>query len=73
MFKNLNERFLPFSTVIFNDGSQELSKIIPSIASNIKLENKSTAYVCQNYTCSEPTIDIKDFNALLDESKLISP
>ena len=72
MFKNLNERFLPFSTVIFNDGSQELSKTIPSVASNIKLENKATAYICQNYTCSEPTIDIKDFNALLDESKLIS-
>jgi uncharacterized protein len=72
MLKNLNERFLPFSTVIFNSGNEELLKLIPSIEGNTIIEGKATAYICQNFTCSEPTTDLNDFNALLDEVKVMS-
>jgi len=39
--------------------------LIPNIKSNVKIDGKATAYICKNFVCSKPTVDIDEFIELL--------
>jgi uncharacterized protein YyaL (SSP411 family) len=60
MLNVVNKRYLPFTTVIFNDGSEDIHRIIPFVEKQEMINNKATAYVCENFTCSIPTTDIDE-------------
>ena len=52
--------YLPDTIVLLADGGrgQEwLAGYLPFVAEMNKLDNKPTAYLCQNYACSQPTND----------------
>jgi hypothetical protein len=66
MLEVVNQRFLPFSIVLLNDGDETLYKLVPFIKEQVPIEGKSTAYVCESYMCNEPTTDISTFKKLID-------
>lgn len=49
----------------FNDGSEALHSLVPFAANQPMIDNKATAYICENFACQEPTIDIDQFSLLL--------
>ncbi|EDS77623.1 thymidylate kinase [Clostridium botulinum C str. Eklund] len=67
MIREVNKRFMPFTTVLLNDGN--LENIIPSIKDERKVDNKTTAYVCENFSCNRPVDNIKEFIKLLSSDK----
>ncbi|AJA49318.1 thioredoxin domain-containing protein [Clostridium pasteurianum DSM 525 = ATCC 6013] len=67
LIDEINKRFLLFASVVFNDESDELSKLIPYIEDNKVVNNKATAYVCKNKACLTPVNDVKEFMDLIEE------
>lgn len=65
MLNIANEKYSPFSSVIFNDGSEKIHKLIPFITDQNMIDNKATAYVCENYTCRIPTTSIDELIKIL--------
>jgi len=65
MLNEVHKVFQPFLTVVLQDESLELEALIPNIKSNVKIDGKATAYICKNFVCSKPTVDIDEFIELL--------
>lgn len=65
MISSFNKLFLPFSSIVINDGNKDLYEIAPFVQGQQMIDNKATAYVCQNFTCNIPTTDVKKFVDLL--------
>ena len=62
MMEIIHEQFMPFTLITFYSKDQiELKNVIPNIEDYKMIEEKPTAYICQNYTCYDP---ITDFNQL---------
>ena len=63
----LHSRFLPERIVLFVDATsrQTLAGYIPAVETMIAVDGKTTAYVCENYTCKLPTTDAAKFGELL--------
>ncbi|MBZ9636270.1 thioredoxin domain-containing protein [Clostridium sp. FP1] len=62
MIKEINSNYLPFATVVLNTGDDRLNSINPEIKAHIPLQGKTTAYVCENFSCTEPITDLKKFS-----------
>ncbi|MCY6484567.1 thioredoxin domain-containing protein [Clostridium aestuarii] len=58
ILNEINKSFMPFSTVVLNDGNDKLYEILPIIKSKKTIDNKSTVYLCENFACKEPITDI---------------
>ncbi|EOC99482.1 thioredoxin domain-containing protein [Caldisalinibacter kiritimatiensis] len=69
MLKILNKRFLPFATVVLNTGNHRLYHIAPFTKNQEQINNKATAYICEDFTCNEPTNEIEVFKKLLEYKK----
>jgi uncharacterized protein YyaL (SSP411 family) len=54
----LNKEFQPFSVVVLNNDDKALKEVIPQLENNKKVDNKTTVYICQNFSCREPLTDI---------------
>ena len=63
----INERYLPFSSLILNDIDKEIQNISSLLANKQMLENKPTVYVCQNFTCGVPITDVSELKAILEK------
>ena len=61
MIVEINKRFLPFTTTVLNHGIEALYELVPFAKEQKPLENQSTAYVCENFSCNIPTTDIQQF------------
>lgn len=57
MINKVNGYYLPFSTVILNDESDTLYTINPFLKEQSKINNNTTLYLCENYTCHKPVND----------------
>ncbi|KEI02532.1 thioredoxin domain-containing protein [Clostridium botulinum] len=64
MIRETNKRFMPFTTTLLNDG--DLEDVIPFIKNERKMDNKTTAYICENFSCNRPVDNIEDFIKLLN-------
>ncbi|KGM95935.1 thioredoxin domain-containing protein [Clostridium botulinum] len=64
MIRETNKRFMPFTTTRLNDG--DLEDVIPFIKNERKMDNKTTAYICENFSCNRPVDNIEDFIKLLN-------
>ncbi len=69
MLGEINERFMPFSTVIYNQGDEKLKEMIPYITEYKGEGTKSMAYICENFTCNEPIIDIDNLIKILEKEQ----
>ncbi len=69
--EEIARRYLPNKILLLADGdsNQEfLTARLPFLASVTPLENKSTAYICENYACNLPTNDLSHFITMLDKN-----
>jgi uncharacterized protein YyaL (SSP411 family) len=67
MLRVLHARFLPDSIVMLVDepARKTLAGYLSVIETMTRLHDKTTAYVCENYTCKLPTADPAKFTELL--------
>ena len=68
MLRHIQESFLPNKVVILkpSDSQQkEVVRIAPFTKTQIAMNGKATAYVCQNYACESPTTNITEMMSSL--------
>ncbi|MHC4738870.1 MAG: thioredoxin domain-containing protein [Planctomycetota bacterium] len=68
MLQLVRSYFLP-NAVVLLQGQQEpvIEEIIPFIRSQVAIDGKTTAYVCENYVCKRPVNSIDELKGLLSE------
>jgi uncharacterized protein len=69
MLEEINKRFLPMSTLVLNNGSEELYETAQFAKKQKKIKNSSTAYICDDFSCNEPTAAIEELVALLEKEQ----
>lgn len=68
MLRKIRSHFLPNATLLLldsEDSRRVLSEFNPALSGMHAIEGKTTAYVCENYTCQLPTNDISRLDQLL--------
>lgn len=64
--KEINDRFLPFSSIILKENNSKLNEIIPSIKEKASINDKTTVYICKNFSCSEPIVEVDELKSVLE-------
>ncbi|ATW25641.1 hypothetical protein DCMF_13495 [Candidatus Formimonas warabiya] len=65
MLRALNKRFLPHSIILVADKS--LEENVPFIKDYHPIHEKSTAYVCRDFSCHAPTNDINEMMRMIEQ------
>ena len=66
MIETINDRFLPDTLIIFKDPAEKtLDEIVPFIEDMTMIDNKATAYICENFSCQQPITDIEDLKDIV--------
>ena len=61
MLQALRSEFLPNTVVLFipsDRDAPDILRLVPFASKMKTIKNKATVYVCQNFTCQQPTTDI---------------
>ena len=61
MLQRLQEFFIPSKVILLkplDSQAKEIVKIAPFTETQMAIDGKATAYVCQNYACEAPTTDL---------------
>ncbi len=69
LLRQINTRFLPNKILLLADGGagqQQLARWLPFVAGAHRMQDRATAYVCENYVCKLPTADPQMMARLLD-------
>ncbi len=69
MLKALKREYFPNQVTLFRPAEDTGSSILhlaEFIENQVPIDGKATAYICQDYTCSAPTTDIKEMLNLLN-------
>jgi uncharacterized protein YyaL (SSP411 family) len=64
----LRGRFLPNAVVLLHQSGQagkKIEQLVPLIKNQTPVDDRATAYVCENYTCKQPVNDVKKLAELL--------
>lgn len=68
MLREMHRHFAPHEVLILADGGaaqQFFAERVEFMKTVGKIDNKSTAYVCENFVCQLPTTDLKTLANLL--------
>jgi len=68
MIKSVNSHFNPFTVVLFKDNENVeagITSIAPYTEAQGMVDNKTTAYICENFACMAPITDLKEFENVL--------
>lgn len=67
MVQALHEEFLPFTVTLLNttEERKKLSELVPFAADQMKVGERPTAYICENFACQKPVNDIEQFKERL--------
>lgn len=66
MLSIVKENFMPFTiSALYSDEYQDIKRVIPFIENYKSVNNKATAYVCENYACSYPVNNATEFKDML--------
>ena len=71
----VHQRYLPNKILLLaddSDGQKFLSENLSFIESVAMIDNKATAYVCENYVCQLPTNNLNTFVDLLEGKKSLN-
>ncbi|WDU83279.1 hypothetical protein [Caloramator sp. Dgby_cultured_2] len=72
MVKLINEEFLPNKVMILKPTDKDEAKRLHNIAeytiNQTLLNDKTTAYVCKNFVCNNPTNDPIEVKRLIDDN-----
>ncbi|MBU5675427.1 thioredoxin domain-containing protein [Alkaliphilus sp. MSJ-5] len=66
MIMEINNRFMPFTTVAVNINNQLIKNIGSNILDKKMKDDITTAHVCSNFVCHEPTNQLDQFIKLID-------
>ncbi|MDD4504383.1 MAG: thioredoxin domain-containing protein, partial [Clostridiaceae bacterium] len=70
MLEMINTHFHPFEVAIFKD-SEAVKAGITDIATytedQIMINDKTTAYVCENFACRAPVTDLQEFMSIISD------
>ena len=62
--------YLPRKVIVQSDSvNQQLSERIPLLAGRTSLDGRATAYLCEDFSCKEPTTDVSVFKRMLKGQK----
>lgn len=64
MLAALHSIYLPNKIVALSESADEAT--LPLLANKSLIDNSTTAYVCENYVCQEPTTDVDAFVEMLE-------
>ncbi|MGH7595624.1 MAG: thioredoxin domain-containing protein, partial [bacterium] len=73
MLRAVHERFIPNKILLLADsggGQAYLGRSLPFIQSMAMIDGKATAYICENYACQLPTIEVEVMVNLLESKKI---
>jgi uncharacterized protein YyaL (SSP411 family) len=68
LLRAFHGRFMPHSILLLIDSDQtrrDLVQFFPAAEAMREIENRPTAYVCENYACQLPTNELSKFDELL--------
>lgn len=71
MLKLLGSKFLPNAVVLLHEQGNKgtaIERIIPFVKNQTAIEDKATAYVCENYICNRPVNKIEDFEKMISST-----
>lgn len=69
MLESVRHRFLPNAVVIYVPNGEEgelVRQTIPLVQDKVSLGGRTTAYVCEHFSCQAPTDDPEELEELLD-------
>ncbi len=63
----INKSFLPYSVVVMKseEEAENLSNLIPYTEGQNMIDNKPTAYICENFACRTPITDSSEFEKVI--------
>ena len=70
LLEEVHSRFIPNKIILLADGGagqKTLASYLPFIQSVRMIDNKATAYICENYACDLPTSDLAVIARLLEK------
>ncbi|MHC4645205.1 MAG: thioredoxin domain-containing protein [Planctomycetota bacterium] len=70
MLKAVRSSFLPNAVVVFHSSGKvgkAIEREVPFVAGQVAIDNKPTAYVCENYVCRQPVNGVNKLESLLAE------
>ncbi|HHW30256.1 MAG TPA: thioredoxin domain-containing protein [Clostridiaceae bacterium] len=66
IFDVIQQKFMPFTTTIFySQDNKDITDIMPYLKNYFPLENKTTVYVCENFSCKKPVTSADEFSGLM--------
>jgi len=68
MLELINKSFLPFTVTVFKDAeavNSDIAGITPYTADQVMIDDKTTAYICENFSCRAPVTDVEHFKELI--------
>ncbi len=72
MLDEITKRYLPHSVIIFKDtgtDTKDIEKLMSFLKQQEAVDNKTTAYVCENFICNQPVTSVDELINLLDAKK----
>ncbi len=63
----INKKYLPFTLVLLNDGTNKLAELNSFASTQVALDQQATAYVCENFVCQRPVTSLAELEDLLAE------
>lgn len=69
MLSDVGRKFLPNMVIMLNDSDQRaaISEILPHIIEQKAIDDKATAYICDNFACKPPITDLRQLTEKLAE------
>ncbi len=68
MIRLVRHRFLPNAVVILHEpgaAGEAIKKLVPFTKNQTIINDKATAYVCENYVCKKPVNELKELEELI--------
>ncbi len=68
MLERANKSFLPFTVMIFKDAeavNSDIAGVSPYIEEQVMIDDKTTAYICENFSCRAPVTEVEQFKELV--------
>jgi uncharacterized protein YyaL (SSP411 family) len=69
MIAAVREKFRPHTLVVFvpiGEEGERIRKLVPLVQDKHAIGGKTTAYVCENFSCQSPTTDVGEFQEMLE-------
>jgi uncharacterized protein YyaL (SSP411 family) len=66
MTGQIDDRFLPFATLVVNTGDNQVRDFVRGLKGRDAIERKPTAYICQNFACLPPVTGVDQLAKMLD-------